>query len=79
MLIAVPAETHANEKRVALVPDSVKKLTRAGFEVLCESGLGRNAGFEDAEYIDAGADVSADRDHVLGGGDIVLRGRRQST
>jgi len=40
MQIAVPAETHANEKRVALTPDSVKKLTRAGFDVSVESGLG---------------------------------------
>ncbi|MDZ7685898.1 MAG: hypothetical protein U5O39_13560 [Gammaproteobacteria bacterium] len=45
MLISVPAETDANEKRVALVPDSAKKLVRAGFDVIVESGLGDNAGF----------------------------------
>lgn len=73
MLIAVPAETQAGEKRTALVPDSVKKLTRAGFEVLCQSGLGEHAGFHDKDYVDAGADISGDRDHVLGAGDIVLR------
>lgn len=76
MLIAVPAESHANEKRVALVPDSVKKLTRAGFEVLLEAGLGSNAGFEDADYEEAGAKLTSDRNEVLSTGDIVLRVRK---
>ena len=39
MQIAVPAETSANEKRVAIIPDSVKKLTKAGLTVQVESGL----------------------------------------
>jgi NAD(P) transhydrogenase subunit alpha len=78
MLIAVPAETLANEKRVALVPDSVKKLVRAGIDVLVESGLGDSAGFSDKDYEEAGAKVSSDRGSVLGSGDIVLRVRKPS-
>jgi len=78
MLISVPAETQANEKRVALVPDSAKELVRAGFDVVVESGLGDNAGFFDDAYTEAGAKVSSDRAEVLGTGDIVLRVRKPS-
>ncbi len=76
MLIAVPAETWANERRVALIPDSVKKLVRAGFMVSVEAGLGTGAGFQDAEYQEAGASVSSDRNSLISSGDIVLRVRK---
>jgi NAD(P) transhydrogenase subunit alpha len=76
MQIAVPAETHANEKRVALIPDSVKKLTSAGLKVEVQSGLGDHAGFFDHEYIEAGATVTTDRTALLANGDIVLRVRK---
>ncbi len=79
MLIAVPAETHPNEKRAALVPDSVRKLTRSGFDLLVESGLGTGAGFTDSDYQEAGATISQDRNDVLSRGDIVLRVRKPST
>ena len=73
MQIAVPSETHANERRVALIPDAVKKLVRAGFDVVIEAGAGVHAGFSDAEYTEAGATLSSDTDALLGGADIVLR------
>lgn len=76
MHIAVPAETWANERRVALIPDSVKKLVRAGFTVTVEAGLGAGAGYADAEYEEAGASVSHDRQALISGGDIVLRVRK---
>lgn len=76
MQIAVPAETHANEKRVALIPDSVSKLTKAGLKVEVQSGLGDHAGFSDQQYQDAGATVSTDRAALLANGDIVLRVRK---
>ncbi len=79
MLIAVPAETHANEKRVALVPDAVKKLTRAGFELLLEAGLGNHAGFSDAEYEEAGAAITTDRTAIFATADILLRVRKPSS
>ncbi|HIG44146.1 MAG: Re/Si-specific NAD(P)(+) transhydrogenase subunit alpha [bacterium] len=78
MQIAVPSEIHANEKRVALIPDSVKKLTRAGFEVSVHAGLGLHAGFADSDYTEAGATVNNDRDALMGSGDIVLRVRKPS-
>lgn len=76
MQIAVPAETHANEKRVALIPDSVKKLTNAGLNIEVESGLGIHAGFSDQLYQEAGATVISDRAALLANGDIVLRVRK---
>jgi NAD(P) transhydrogenase subunit alpha len=76
MQIAVPAETHANEKRVALIPDSVKKLAKAGLTIEVEAGLGQHAGFSDDQYKEAGATVASDRAAMLGKADIVLRVRK---
>ena len=45
------------ENRVAIVPNSVKKLAKSGFEVIVESGAGRLAGHSDAEYESIGAAV----------------------
>jgi len=73
MQIAVPSETHANERRVALIPDAVKKLVHAGFEVVIESGAGLKAGFADSDFTDAGATLSGDREALLGNADILLR------
>ena len=78
MQIAVPSETYANEKRVALIPDSVKKLTRAGLAVSVESGLGLQSGFTDEDYTDVGATISNDRSALMGSGDIVLRVQKPS-
>ena len=76
MQIAVPAETWANERRVGLIPESVKKLVRAGLSVSIESNAGQAAGFSDADYTEAGATISNDRQSLLGGADIVLRVRK---
>jgi H+-translocating NAD(P) transhydrogenase subunit alpha len=79
MQIVVPAETWENERRVALIPDSVKKLVQSGLAVSVEAGLGNRAGFSDAEYSEAGATLSADRSALIGAGDIVLRVRKPAT
>lgn len=78
MQIAVPSEIHANEKRVALIPDSVKKLTHAGLDVVVEAGLGVKAGFADGDYTEAGATISNDRAALMGSGGIVLRVQKPS-
>jgi NAD(P) transhydrogenase subunit alpha len=68
--VAVPTETRADERRVALVPDAVSKLTDAGYQVVIEAGAGRHAFATDKAYADAGAEV---RDgEVLGDADVVL-------
>jgi NAD(P) transhydrogenase subunit alpha len=57
MRIYVPAEVRAGENRVALVPDVISKLTRAGLQVSIESGAGVKSGASDAEFSKAGAEV----------------------
>lgn len=73
MRIAVPAEVRADERRVALVPESCKKLTKAGIEVAVESGAGEKSYFADDEYREVGAGVESDVAALLGSADFVLK------
>ncbi len=57
MRIGVPRETAAGERRVALVPDAVTRLSAAGFEVFVETGAGAEASFPDRAYAEAGAQL----------------------
>ncbi len=70
MLIAVPKEIREGERRVALVPDIINKLTRLGFDVLIESGAGVDSQATDADYVSAGATVA--KGDVLSNADAVL-------
>ena len=70
MRVAVPLEIKAGEKRVALVPDIINKLTRLGYEVVIQSGAGDNSQGTDAAYTAAGASVV--KGDVLAGADVVL-------
>ena len=70
MKVAVPREIREGEKRVALVPDVITKLTKLGYEVAIESGAGVQAQASDDLYRSAGASViSGD---VLSSADVVL-------
>jgi len=60
MKIGIPSEVEPGERRVAASPDSVKRLVEHGFEVLVEGGAGQPAGFSDADYQAAGAEIAAD-------------------
>jgi NAD(P) transhydrogenase subunit alpha len=73
MRIAVPTELRADERRVALVPESCKKLTKAGIEVAIESGAGERSYFSDEEYRDSGATIETDVAALLGSADFVLK------
>ena len=73
MRIAVPQETAPGERRVALVPESCKKLVQAGYEVAVEADAGRDAGYADAAYREAGATIESDRAALVGGADILLK------
>ena len=76
MNIAVPREVHADENRVALIPEHVAKLAKAGADVSVEAGLGQTLRCADEEYVKAGAGVTADRDALLRNADMVLRIRK---
>ena len=55
--MGVPKETAAGERRVALVPESVPKLTGLGLDVAVERGAGHEAAFTDDAYADSGAQL----------------------
>ena len=76
MRIFSPTETESFERRVAVVPASVTKLTALGAQVAVEAGIGASVNFSDAEYRDAGAEIVADRRVELASADIVLRLRK---
>ena len=65
MRIGIPKEVVPGETRVALVPDSIPKLGKAGIEVSVESGAGVASGFTDAQYEEKGAQL-VDRAAALG-------------
>jgi NAD(P) transhydrogenase subunit alpha len=73
LIIGIPREVLAGERRVALVPDAVKTLVDQGLEVLVQAGAGDESGFPDAQYEDAGARIASEAAQVLGGADIVLK------
>jgi NAD(P) transhydrogenase subunit alpha len=58
MRVAVPRETAAGERRVALVPETASKLRDAGFAIRVEHDAGTGAGFADEEYAAAGVELS---------------------
>src|SRR6476661_4032945 len=72
MHIAVPAETSQGELRVAITPDSLARLIKAGHTVRVQAGAGRHAGFPDASYESVGA-IVADGNAVYEGAELVCR------
>jgi NAD(P) transhydrogenase subunit alpha len=72
MKVGVARETAAGERRVALVPEALGKLTAAGLEILVEAGAGAAAMIPDQAYVDAGARVVA-TDELYAQSDVVLR------
>jgi H+-translocating NAD(P) transhydrogenase subunit alpha len=75
MRIGVPKETAAGERRVALVPESGKKLIQAGYQVMVEADAGAAAGFPDAAYREAGVTLEPSPATVLGA-DLILKVNR---
>ncbi len=73
MLIGVPLETAAGETRVAVTPETAKKLKAQGHQVRVQSGAGLAASATDEAYVAAGAEIT-DRAGALGS-DLVLKVR----
>jgi proton-translocating NAD(P)+ transhydrogenase subunit alpha len=71
--ICVPREVKPGERRVALVPDLVKKLSDAGFEVLVETGAGREAHLTDADYEQSGARIVAGARELFGQAEVLTK------
>ena len=73
VIFAVPKESAVGERRVALVPETVGKLTKAKHEVRLEAGAGKEARYPDADFAAAGAKVVSDRASLYSGAQVVLR------
>ncbi|MDH3217674.1 MAG: Re/Si-specific NAD(P)(+) transhydrogenase subunit alpha [Candidatus Krumholzibacteria bacterium] len=74
IVVGVPKETFPGERRVAIIPDVVPSLEKAGAEVWVESGAGIEAGYGDEGFSGKGAHL-ADRDEVLSKSDVVFQVR----
>jgi NAD(P) transhydrogenase subunit alpha len=75
MRIAVPRETAAGERRVALVPDHVARLAKQGHELRVERRAGELAGFSDAAYEAAGATLHPGAAQAMEGAAVIARVR----
>jgi NAD(P) transhydrogenase subunit alpha len=71
MIVCVPKEMVTGERRVALVPELVPKLTAANLEVVVQSGAGAAAGFLDSDFREKGARLEPD--DVLAMADVLLK------
>jgi NAD(P) transhydrogenase subunit alpha len=78
LVIGIPAEVAADEKRVATVPEVVEKLIKLGFAVSVESGSGAAANFGDDVYRAAGAEVVEGAAALWAKSDIVFKVRAPS-
>ena len=76
MLIGVPREIASGERRVALVPEVVPQLTRAGHRVMIERDAGLRAGLPDDAYRTAGCDVVDGPSDIYAGADMILKVQR---
>jgi NAD(P) transhydrogenase subunit alpha len=71
--VAIPKESAADERRVALVPDTAAKLIAASLEVSIESGAGAGAYFPDDAFERAGVKVVKSAEALLKDADAVLK------
>ena len=73
MIIGIPREVTAGERRVAGTPDTVQRLAKLGFEVHVESGAGDSARYPDDAYAEAGAEVVDDAAALWSGSDLIIK------
>ncbi|MDJ1169817.1 Re/Si-specific NAD(P)(+) transhydrogenase subunit alpha [Roseofilum sp. BLCC_M154] len=73
MKIGVAKEVEYRERRVALIPDAIAKLTKQGLEIWVESGLGESSFFADSAYEEAGAQVISDKEKLWKEVDVLLK------
>jgi len=71
--LAVPTETRAGERRVALIPDVAGRLAGSGVEVVVQEGAGVHAHFPDALYVDKGATLRSGVLDTVSGADLVAK------
>jgi len=73
--VAVPKENFPGERRVALTPDTLPTLTKAGINILVQNGAGSEAGFADAQYREKGAEIVDNRRSLFEVADVIVQVR----
>ena len=73
MIIGLPKEIKNNENRVGLTPGGVSVLVKNGHKVFVETGAGTGSGFEDAQYVEAGADIIPDKKELFHQSEIIVK------
>ena len=73
MKIGIPKEIKNNEFRVSLTPDSVKSLTNNSHDVFVQSGAGASIGFDDNQYVEAGAKVLDSAEEVYKSATLIVK------
>src|SRR5690349_16713594 len=76
MRIAIPREITPGERRVALSPEMVARLTKAGHAVSVQAGAGEGASFTDGAFEAAGATIVRDAGSLYRAADAVLKVQR---
>lgn len=73
MKVAIPKEILESERRVAVIPETVKRMVKKGIDVSVEAGAGSGAFFDDKEYQEAGAKIESSVETLFGAADAVLK------
>lgn len=73
MKLAVLKEIEEGENRVAIIPDSIKRLSKKGFDVLIETGAGLASGYSDQDYTDKGATIVASATDAIAQSECIVK------
>ena len=73
MIISVPKEIKKHEYRVSMTPDAVAECVAHGHEVWVQTGAGAGIGFEDADYIQAGAHIADNAEDTFAKGELIVK------
>jgi len=71
--VAVLKEVAPGEARVALTPEVIPRMVKAGYEVVVEAGAGESSRYPDTAYSQAGAKLETKRAALLGGADVIVK------
>jgi len=73
VIVGIPKEVKDNESRVAATPEGARELTRAGHEVVVETGAGVGSALPDEDFVAAGAQILPDADAVFAAADMIVK------
>lgn len=73
MKVGVLKEIKTNENRVALTPAGAFEMTKRGHDIFIQASAGEGSGFEDKEYVSAGAKILKTSDKVFAKGEMIMK------